>query len=61
MMLTSYIWMRHGGLKCSGCSSLLGNANELLEMEIVEIGVYERFTLALKFHADHQVLGENIW
>lgn len=57
MMLTSYIWMRHGGMKCSGCISLLGNANDLLEVEIVEIGVDEHFTLALNFHADHQVLG----
>lgn len=57
MTLTSYVWMRRGVMKRSGRISLLGNTNNLLEVEIVEIGAYEHFTLALNFHADHQVLG----
>lgn len=44
-------------MKCSSCISLLGNANDLLQVEIVETGDYQHFTLALNFHADHQVLG----
>lgn len=61
MILTSYICMRHGGMKGSSCISLLGNANNLLQVEIVEIGVYEHFILAFNFHADHQVLGSLVW